>query len=525
VTASLPHHDAVIVGGGHNGLVAACYLARAGLSVLLLERLDHVGGASVSERLFAGVDARLSRYSYLVSLLPDQIVEELGLRFSVRRRRFASYTPLPGTDAGILIDEADEARTRESLRRATGDARTLDAWSRFYGMTGRFAEAIAPTLLEPLRSREQLRALVEPEAWETMVERPLGESLERTFADDVVRGIVLTDALIGTFAHAADPSLVQNRCLLYHVTGNGTGAWNVPVGGMGALVAELQRVARAAGATIVTGAEALAIESDGEEAEVRFEAADGEQRVPCSHVLAGCAPRELDRLLGRPERERPEGSQVKLNMLLSRLPRLRDPAVTPHEAFSGTLHVNESLSQLDAAYADAAADRLPDPLPCEIYCHTLTDPSILAPELAAAGVHTLTLFGLQVPARLFVRDREDRSREALRLTLESLDSVLAEPIAGCLLTDADGRPCLELKTPLDLEDELRLPGGNIFHRALAWPFAEHEDEIGRWGTETDLANVHVCGAGARRGGAVSGIPGRNAALAVCAGERRTTGVA
>src|ERR1043166_8833435 len=92
-------YDVIIVGGGHNGLIAAAYLARAGRSVLVLERSDHPGGAAVSEAPFAGVDARLSRYSYLVSLLPRQIVDELGLRFQTRRRRISSYTPVPGTDA------------------------------------------------------------------------------------------------------------------------------------------------------------------------------------------------------------------------------------------------------------------------------------------------------------------------------------------------------------------------------------------------------------------------------------------
>jgi phytoene dehydrogenase-like protein len=218
----------------------------------------------------------------------------------------------------------------------------------------------------------------------------------------------------------------------------------------------------------------------------------------------------LDRLLGRPvEGERPEGAQLKVNMLLSRLPRLRDGSVPPEEAFTGTFHVNETYEQLDTAYEDARAGRLPSPLPCEIYSHSLTDPSILGPGVAA---HTLTLFSLHTPARLFehglARD------EALAAALRSLDEVLAEPIEDCLLRGPDGALCLEAKTPLDLEDELALPRGNIFHRDLAWPFAEDEADAGAWGTETDIANVHLGGAGARRGGGVSGIPGRNAAMAI-----------
>ena len=160
-------------------------------------------------------------------------------------------------------------------------------------------------------------------------------------------------------------------------------------------------------------------------------------------------------------------------------------------------------------------------MPCEIYCHSLTDPSILGPGLEA---HTLTLFALHTPARLFERDRAARTDEALAATLRSLDSVLAEPIEDCLLRAPDGSLCLEAKTPLDLDDELALPRGNIFHRDLAWPFAEHDGEAGGWGTETAIANVQLGGAGARRGGGVSGIPGRNAAMAVLRGEQaRTSG--
>jgi phytoene dehydrogenase-like protein len=127
-----------------------------------------------------------------------------------------------------------------------------------------------------------------------------------------------------------------------------------------------------------------------------------------------------------------------------------------------------------------------------------------------------------MPARLFAGDDPaDARAAALAATMRSLDSVLAEPLADCLLHDADGRPCLEAFTPPDLERELRMPGGHIFHRDLAWPFAEGEDEVGGWGVETGHARILLCGAGARRGGGVSGIPGRNAAMALLtAGARR-----
>ena len=491
-------HDVVIVGGGHNALVAAAYLARAGRSVLVLERRDHVGGAAVSERPFAGVDARLSRYAYLVSLLPRLIVDELGLDVTLCRRGVSSYTPIPGEpERGVLV----------------GDPPT-EGWERLYATCRRVAQAVFPSLTEPLLPAAELRARVgDDEAWAALVERPIGELIEDCLDDDVLRGIALTDGLIGTFAGAHDADLRQNRCFLYHVIGNGTGDWDVPVGGMGAVTDALRGAALTAGAQLRCNAEATAIEPGA----VRYSDGAGDRVAVGEHVLAGVAPAVLDRLRGREPTTAPEGAQLKVNLLLNRLPRLRDTTVDPAQAFAGTFHVNESYAQLEAARARAAAGELPDPIPCEIYCNTLTDPTILGPDLRAAGAHTLTCFALHLPARIFAADNDAMREQALQATLASLDSVLAEPILDCAWRDADGRPCIEARTPLDLEAELALPGGNIFHRDVAWPFAETDDEVGTWGVETDDPRLLVCGAGARRGGGVSGIPGRNAAMAILNG--------
>ncbi|MFC9330765.1 phytoene desaturase family protein [Kitasatospora sp. NPDC057015] len=507
-------YDVVIVGGGHNGLVAAAYLARAGRSVLLLERLDRTGGAAVSTRAFAGVPARLSQYSYLVSLLPRKIVAELGLDLTLRRRRISSYTPTTraGRPTGLLVDAGDDARTAAAFRELTGSEREFDAWQAFYGMTRQVAGRVFPTLTEPLPTRAELRERVaDPAAWETLFERPIGEAVERSFTDDLVRGVVLTDALIGTFSQAHDPSLRQNRCFLYHVIGGGTGDWDVPVGGMGALTGALDTAARAAGAELRTGCEVTAVATDGRQAEVTFRSAAGERTVGARQVLCGAAPQVLARLLGEaPAGPEPEGAQLKVNMLLKRLPRLRDTAVDPREAFAGTFHIAESYSELETAYREAAAGRVPSVAPSEIYCHSLTDPSILGPELVAKGYQTLTLFGLHLPARLFTDDGDAARDAALRAVLAPLDGHLDEPLADCLATDEHGRPCIEVKTPLDLERELGLPGGNIFHRDLQFPYGDPQD---RWGVATGHANVLLCGAGAVRGGGVSGVPGHNAAMA------------
>ncbi|WP_405875952.1 phytoene desaturase family protein [Streptomyces sp. NBC_00005] len=507
-------YDAVIVGGGHNGLVAAAYLARAGRSVLVLERLDHTGGAAVSTRPFAGVDARLSRYSYLVSLLPKKIVRDLGLDFRIRARTISSYTPVErnGQPTGLLVGGGNR-RTRQAFAQLTGSDREFEAWQRFYGMTGRVAERVFPTLTEPLPTRAELRRRIDDEeAWQTLFEDPIGVAIEERFADDLVRGVVLTDALIGTFADAHDPSLAQNRCFLYHVIGGGTGAWDVPVGGMGALTDALATAARDAGAVLATGHEAVHIDTDGRTAEVRYRTADGEGVTTARHVLVNASPQALAELTEDAPPVPAEGAQLKVNMLLKRLPMLRDSSVDPREAFSGTFHIAEGYEQLATAHAQAAAGELPAAPPSEIYCHSLTDPTILGRDLVEQGYQTLTLFGLHTPARLFDRDNDSVREELLKSTLAQLDAHLAEPLADCLATDADGRPCIEARTPLDLERDLRLPGGNIFHRELTWPYAQ--DDTGRWGVETGHPNVLLCGAGAVRGGGVSGVPGHNAAMAV-----------
>ncbi|GAA1523714.1 NAD(P)/FAD-dependent oxidoreductase [Streptomyces albidochromogenes] len=507
-------YDAVIVGGGHNGLVAAAYLARAGRSVLVLERLGHTGGAAVSTRPFAGVDARLSRYSYLVSLLPRRIVRDLGLDFAVRKRTVSSYTP---SGRGGLLVGGGEDRTRESFARLTGGEAEYASWRSFYALMRQVAERVFPTLTEPLPTRDALRARIGDEAaWRMLFEEPIGVAIEEYFADDLVRGVVLTDALIGTFADAHDPTLVQNRCFLYHVIGGGTGDWDVPVGGMGALTDALAKAAVSAGAEIVTGHEATRVDTDGKCAEVAFRSDTGEGTVAARHVLVNASPDVLATLLG--DASSPahpaEGAQLKVNMLLRGLPRLRDRSVEAKEAFAGTFHAAEGYGQLAAAYGEAASGRLPSAPPSEIYCHSLTDPSILGPELAAQGYQTLTLFGLHTPARLFAGDNEATRAELLAATLAQLDTYLEEPLADCLALDANGAPCIEAKTPVDLERELRLPGGNIFHRPLSFPYADEPEAAGRWGVETAHANVLLCGAGAVRGGGVSGIPGHNAAMAV-----------
>lgn len=495
-------HDVVIIGGGHNALVAATYLAREGLDVVVLERLAHVGGAAISAQVFEGLDARLSRYSYLVSLMPQQLIDDLGLRLELRSRDTASYTPYDG--GGLLVETSPGPATEASFRELTGSDDELKAWQSFYAEVATVADAIAPTLLTPLPHIGNLRDLVEMPIWTDLVDEPLGAAIERRFSHDLVRGIVATDALIGTFASLHDRSLIQNRCFLYHLIGNGTGEWRVPVGGMGAVTSELERVAREAGAQIMTDHPVTGLATS----DIGVAASGDGFEISADWALSGVAPYVLAGLLGDPLPPKPSGSQFKINLLVSRLPRLKS-GVDPAVAFAGTFHLGESLSELEAAHAQAASDVLPDRAVGELYCHTLTDPSILSRELAASGAHTLTYFGLHAPYELLTD--ESAATRAYEQFLAAIDEHLAEPIEPLILG-------VEHKTPAQVEAALAMPGGHIFHGDLQWPWLEEDERprtpAERWGVATGRPRVLVCGSGARRGGAVSGIAGHNAARAV-----------
>lgn len=506
-------YDAIVVGGGHNGLVAASYLAKAGEKVLLLEAAGELGGATASVRSFPEYDARLSRYSYLVALLPDQIVKDLGINFETLNRKISSYTPYEkdGHHDGLSVSTLWNEETAHSFARLTGSDAEGAAWQSFYSEIAKFAAKSAPSMLQPLMTRSQMRTSLGMDAvWDYMIERPIGEVIEDRFANDLVRGVVLTDALIGTFIDSM--SIQANICFLYHLIGNGVGQWKVPRGGMGALVTELERIARGHGVEIQLNSKVTSIESGGKN--VTISTSDGRNFIT-SDLLFAAAPQTLAKLRGKTSPQSLQGSQIKMNMLLTRLPRLKS-GVDPRIAFAGTFHINESYSHLNQSYHKAASGEMPDRLPLEMYCHTLTDPSILSPELAGRGFHTLTLFGLHTDASLFDSNPEQSRDAAVASALASLNEYLEDPIESVLARNSDGSFALEAKSPLDLEEAIGLPRGNIFHRDLDFPFIEDNEasEIPQWGCETDDPHIFIAGAGARRGGGVSGIAGHNAAASV-----------
>ena len=503
-------YDVIIIGAGHNGLVAASYLAKAGQKVLMLETNNEVGGATTSEQVFEGVDARISRYSYLVSLLPDQILSDLDLKFETISRKISSYTPYlkNGKQAGLLVKRVWDQSNVESFKSLTNTEVESKAWYEFYDQVSKFAKVISPTLLKPLPTKSEIKsALADDQIWRMLIEQPLGKVLDERFEDDLVKGVILTDGLIGTFSSAYE--MQTNICFLYHLIGNGSGEWKVPKGGMGALVLELDKKAKSLGVEIKVNSKVVSVSAT--DSQVEVELAEGE-KISANYLLSNAAPQVLAKLMGQVQPKSLEGSQIKINMVLKSLPKFKS-GIDARDAFVGTLHINESFNQLEKAYQQAKSGVFPDELPLEMYCHTLSDPSILSNELIRQGYHTLTIFGIHTPAKLFEKQPSEVKEIAKERALAALNQYLEEPIQNHLAKDSNGDLCIEIKSPLDLEQEIALPRGNIFHKDLSFPFKD-DDSTTKWGVETNHPRVFLCGAGAIRGGGVSGIAGHNAAMAV-----------
>ncbi|MBI3874897.1 MAG: FAD-dependent oxidoreductase, partial [Verrucomicrobia bacterium] len=196
------------------------------------------------------------------------------------------------------------------------------------------------------------------------------------------------------------------------------------------------------------------------------------ETVEARFLLLNFGKNVLARLLGKPFEtdSTHEGSVFKINMLLRRLPKLKSAKHSPADAFAGTFHVDEGYEAMKASWRAAEQGSLPDKIPCELYCHTLTDDSILSPELRRQGFHTLTLFALDTPWRLFAKDNTAMKRHVESALLRQLNAWLAELVEDCLARAHDGSLCMESKSPVDIEDELGHYRGNIFHSALTFPF-------------------------------------------------------
>lgn len=533
-------YDCVIVGAGHNGLVCAAYLARAGRKVLVLERRGLVGGAAVSEEIAPGY--RASTASYLISLLLPQVERELELArhgYKVLPRNPSSFTPLPAGPgapaANYLLMGPDAALNRREIARFS--ARDAEAYPRYEAWLTRVAEALEPALedippeLLPLPAGIRRRGLVEqwrnlrralrfhrglktlgedlPTALELLT-GPARPILDRWFESEALKATLATDAIIGAMAPPSAPG--TGYVLLHHVmgvAGGARGVWGYVEGGMGALSAALRRSAEAAGAQVRTGAPVARIEvENGRAAAVRLESGEriaartiASNATPAVTFLrlleAGALPADFREAVARIDYS---SAVMKINLALSEAP---DFACLPGRAIGpqhrGTIHISPTLEYIERAYEDARRGE-----PSREPVIELTLPTSVDATLAPPGHHIAQLFVQYAPYRLAEGDWDARADDFAERCIDAVTAYAPNFRASILHR--------QLLSPLELERRFALTGGNIFHGAMSLHQLFGFRPVPGWGDyRTPLPGLYLCGAGAHPGGGVSGAPGRNAA--------------
>ena len=475
--------DAVVIGAGHNGLVAAAYLARAGLTVEVFERRDVVGGACVTEELWPGV--RASPGAYTLSLLRPQIIHDLALAehgLHVEVHEPYLFAPLP--DGRKVVTWSSRERTRAQLRRnwSSADADGYADWSE------RWDEAAArarPLLLEAPDRARWLEA-IGPDLLDGSIAAELAG-----IPSEEVRVPFAIQGLIGTLAAPEDAGTAF--VAFYHQLGeaNGAhGAWGFARGGMGAVTAALRASAEAAGARVHLEAtvEHVVVE-EGRARGIVLE--DGrEQRA--SAVLSNADPRRTAKLADLPEPEgwRQEGPVVKVMLLLDGLPDF--PSWPGPEPWAGTIDIGFTLDDLRQAATEARAGRPARRPWIESACQTAADPT-----LAPSGRHVLSMF-----CQCFPVDADAGA---------AADAAVARFAAVCPLLPSRIVDRLALG-PRELESRFGLTGGHIFHGEMSGDqILERRFGPRRFG---GLEDLYLAGSGAHPGGAVTGAPGYRAARAV-----------
>lgn len=503
--------DAIVVGGGHNGLIASCYLARAGLSVLVLERAAQVGGACVTEELFPQV--KVSSGAHMARHLSGQIVEELGLRergLDVYMRDVSTFAPLP--DGGHVLLRADEKRALEEIaRHSPHDA---ESYIRMQQYLNGVERRLAPWRMHAPPSLEELARAFGGREGECMLRDLLfssvGELMERYFESSAIKAVVGVDGVLGTFAGPRTPG---TTFALFHRTSGQLlgvrGAWGLVRGGFGALTEVLAAAARHHGAQIRTDAPATAIEVD--DGRVRGVTVNGGETIEASTVMSSADPRvTFLRLLSgdhlpasfvsRVEQFQMRGFGMKVHLLLKELPdfaAIPGTEAAPHHF--ARLVIAPSLEYMHQAYGDGRIGHFSSEPIIEGVIPTLDDDS-----LAPRGVHVLSLWVQFAPYHLAEGSWADAGERAADRVME----VLAR-YAPNLPRATVAR---HVMTPLDIETRFGMSWGHVDHGEMRPGYVLGFRPVPGWSHyRTPIQGLYLCGAGSHPGGGVSGYPGRNAA--------------
>ena len=531
-TPTASSYDAIIVGAGHNGLVAACYLARAGLRVLMLERREVVGGACVTEETFPGL--KVSTADYVNSLFRKEIVRDLGLAeqgFHVLGRDPSSFTPYP--DGRSLLLGPDAALTHREI--AKFSARDAERYPRYEVMLERVADFIEPTLAmtppDLLRPRfADLRKLLAlgrgfrrlgPAAGEVIeiLTGPARTILDRWFESEELKSTLATDAIIGMMASPSMPGTAY--VLFHHVMGETDGkrgVWGYVRGGMGGLTQALAAAARQRGVDIRCAREVARIlvrdgrvtgvaVTGGDEFNAPIVASNADARVTFTRLLdARALPADFVAAVGRISYE---SASLKINVALAELPSFRAcPGTAPGPQHRGTIHICPDQDYIELGYDDAKYGR-PSARPI-LEC---TIPSVVDPTVAPPGKHLMSIFVQYAPYTL-----REGHWDALRDSFADRCFALLDEYAPNFSRSVLARQVL---TPLDLERVFNLSGGNIFQGAMTpSQLFSFRPVPGYAGYRTPIRGLYLCGAAAHPGGGVIGAAGLNAAREILAGWRR-----